>query len=99
MDLEVFIKDEDLEIRTPLHQLSNSDLESSMHDQDEEQNREPPNSKKNESGRQTNVSVYELNSQDGQRNKQNSRLKSHNETGADDDLNMVTDSRLHKFAS
>ena len=45
MDLEVFIKDEDLEIRTPLRsQFSPSELESSEHDDEDEreQNREPP---------------------------------------------------------
>ena len=54
MDLEVFIKDEDLELRTPLRsQFSPSDLESSEHEDSE-------NEKVNqeESGRQTNVSVY-----------------------------------------
>ena len=38
MDLEVFIKDEDLEIRTPLRsQFSPSELESSEHDNSEDE--------------------------------------------------------------
>ena len=93
MDLEVFIKDEDLEMRTPLRStFSPSELDSSDGgNQDDDAEIEVIN---DQSGRVTNVSVYDLNSQDGQRN--NSRLKSH-ETG--DERDLVTDSRLQKFAS
>ena len=57
MDLEVLIKDEDLEMRTPLRsQFSPSELESSENENEENNDSEERNL--HTSGRQTNVSVY-----------------------------------------
>ena len=68
MDLGVIIKDEDLEARTPLRSHFSSDFGSSEHGNEEVENA---------TGRQTNVSIYQITSQDGQRS---SRLRKHHET-------------------